>query len=394
MKNLKSVLLFSSLMISTSLAQRIVVLTDCGAVDPDDFIAAVTIYQACVPTQRHELSFVTEHVEPHRKRDALEALLGDVDVYVGEGYSRGDAPETYQTLTPAFPFHLFGSIIQPAEAKARQKVWHPKHLEAFQELVDQVPLKRSKQNGVEHLIAQAAQCTPKDPLIVMSLAPMLTLAAALKKRPDLGGNIVVYAMGGAEEENRAPWHTTSVGTAQQIKKPGYNWGISPEQTAFVLGKVQKMVVMPSQLPRDLWFAITEQNWVDLEPFLKSTKEGLTFLQERINCKGQNALKEQMMCDPLTVVVGLAMLDNPNSVPLTPAKVTWPWLDEEGQIRQKYRGVSYLDPRAKNMMKITKSTALETNIFFVQDVPFHESAKQEVLNSLKQHFASDRLLASL
>lgn len=278
--------------------QYLVVYTDAGSVDIDDFIALMLMRKhALEHTKTHRYIVVaTGHYALQRAR-MIYAFLGlndDANIQVVVGYEP-QSSAAFQELYPAFP-ELFGRVLFDGDVlEPGQKQWYPNFGKAFESLVQETPHRYAGHEVVEQLFAEQKN------VVVCILCPPTDFASVADK---LHSSCKVFCMGGESAEG----------------KPGYNWGICPGACeAMFAGLDQSCVplfVVDGAQVRSLKISLELDLYNEWENSADKSEIQAAFMREFQNSMNGNVLTDgKLLCDPVTMAVALNACTPLEKVPL-------------------------------------------------------------------------------
>ena len=231
----------------------LVIITDVGAVDPDDVFSLILL-----PTLENinVKGVIASHFYIRQKAHLAKLILTElgkknIPVYPGvaidmkSNFDEKDR-ENFISNNELFPT-LFG---YPKHICKTERPWFPNFLKGYEDNYGSLTkddYKVEKITGVEFLTNLLKNYSPHNKLVVACLSPMHDLALI---PTELYPNMDLYAMGGGFEEDVVNF-MKSGRTELNVEKAGYNWGITPKITQQVLDKLnasgQKLKLISSVL---------------------------------------------------------------------------------------------------------------------------------------------------
>lgn len=354
--------------------QDIVVITDIGAVDPDDVLAICLLSTILNITVK---GFITTHIYPTEKAKILKTVIGkmgfDAPVYVGNGpeYSLNhnvmDRNKFLKdnALFPAI-FGYPASVYDPLS----EKQWFPNFMKGYTDIFGSDVLDAAKIEttpGHTFLEELLKQYSPENKLMIFVLSPMHDIAkisSALYKNMDL------YAMGGGFEEE------SDVSSEKQfsVNKLGYNWGVCPETTRIVLNKLSEsktsLTLISSSIVRRKEISVTTHlfdQWVKIldDPTIKINDVTKAIMADWFySLKGSKLPQHKNLCDPLIVYLPLCK--------------SYQYIQYEVSIADKINITNYLQPLDNIMIFIPNKFG---NVKLITDFPLE--AKEDILQILQK-----------
>ncbi len=174
-------IIFASVNIAYSRVD-VVICTDFGAADPDDLIAIIALLGMKKNNdpliKGLHFTYILEHFSPVKKAKAFRAITGFHNVYSGIGIPEDTPKNVALKMMPMFPFDKFGMHVSEQYKNTVSKRWFPKHLIAYEEIygIKELNKMTPKGNGVDEITRLAKIHTPENPLHIIALSPLLTLA--------------------------------------------------------------------------------------------------------------------------------------------------------------------------------------------------------------------------
>ena len=361
----------------------IVIITDIGAVDPDDTFAIIMLPELI---HRHGINvkgIITTHIYPARKAKMLKLILteiglGYIPVYVGCGVEYGteyceNDRENWLKSNELFP-SLFG---YPKTVCTTEKEWFPNFMKGYHDnyssdYIESMPIE--KISGYEFLTKTLQNYDEKNKLTVIELAPMHDLAnlpIELYQRMDL------FAMGG--------WLST---IGNDINKLGYNWGICPGVTRSVLQNLTAsgttLTVIGSDFVRQNNVSIPAHIYHRWTRLMESKPAGVPVITKAImadwnySLKGNSLTQHKNICDPLTLYLAIVkkyMVSNCNLTMNNEIKVT--------NYLQEQDGIMTIENRSGNIKLVNQIDANTTQdmLLILDNILFPKTLSADITKIL-------------
>lgn len=247
----------------------IIVLTDPGSVDPDDWLALLMLQEALKDHPDWHILCITGHFRSATRARLTAHMFDHPRFHIT--YNQGPTcEEDFARQNSAWP-EIFGT---PFSAT---KPWFPKFGAAFEGLP---VVNKSARVSVDDVFAMA------DRVFICAISPIIDAIEAIPQK--YYSRAIWFAMGGAQAN----------GTA------GYNWGISPESTqnfqANLMAARTYVTCVTSAMGRECLFPLElYEKWAAQA----TTPRQTALIAEWINSnRGNKLAAHKNMCDPLAVWV--------------------------------------------------------------------------------------------
>ncbi|HAT8940516.1 TPA: nucleoside hydrolase [Legionella pneumophila subsp. pneumophila] len=331
--------------------------TDIGG-DIDDVLALFVALDNPVKP----LAITTTHIEPREKAQIAKFVVtyagfSEIPVYAGIGTTRNDPRELFLQQNPLWPPFFGYPDSLPGESP-----WFPQQAVPYRQMNHSIfdEMNIEEESAPEYLARIAKNYSPQHKLVIVSLGPLHNISAALKINPSISSNLKIYSMGG-------------------IYPKGYNWLVSPEVTAQVLGSTEVISIV-SQFVDAHDFYITPEEFLEIEKSAQS-EFGLAVIQDWKNWYkiDKRNLNKTHLSDPVTLYLAL----HPEEITHMSSKLlTFPCLDLNGVLAPEFAGSWYNMPGLENkLMKVEDSE--ESHIKFVSQVESSSAIRRKIINSIKQ-----------
>lgn len=301
----------------TTHKKDIVLITDIGAVDPDDIFALQLILTFLPDSEFNLVAVITTHHYPEKKAQIAKLLLTEfgipeIPVYIGCGTPYSDEfneehRKAFFADNQLFP-RIFG--YPKSVRKDDEPLWFENFAKAYVDSYGQDNLDKLETfpNGHEFLVNELSKHSKENPLGVISIAPLHDLQ---KIPAELYGNMELYCMGGGFEEMTSEFMEGKVPKIN-VTRAGYNWGICPGPTREVLDKLSKsntkMKLISPAITRKYDVSISPEiykMWMDLAQDGNTLQITRAILNDWLHCmKGNKLQSHKNLCDPLAVYIAL------------------------------------------------------------------------------------------
>lgn len=331
--------------------------TDIGG-DIDDVLTLLV----ALNDRNKPIAITTTHIEPMEKARIAKLIVTlaghpEIPVYAGIGTTREDSKALFLEQNPLWP-PVFGY----PKPSPDEKTWY---------VHQALPYKQSYGSFFEEMIVEnefapeyiarlAKNYSPQHQLLIVAIGPLHNIAEALKIAPEINQNIKIYAMGG-------------------VYPKGYNWLVSPAQSAAVLSQVETISVLSSLIEK-YQFYITPEEFKALEQNTHS-KLGHAIIKDWKNWykMDENTIPKTHLSDLITLYLAL----HPNEINNAKAQeINFPCLDDKGLLKPEFYGLWYNMPGLEDqLMTVTESEISQSK--FVYGVTSAENIKSQLITSIEK-----------